>query len=74
MTTGRRPVLKWAAAIAAMAATFMVFEYREKARKAEEMTRQDVVLMDQLFYGTARVTPVSFERFNQLGTREGRLQ
>ena len=78
-----RPALKWAAALAAtaaMAATFMVFESKEKARQAEEMARQDAVLMDQLFHGTARVTPASFERFNnlgsvgQLGTTEGNLQ
>ena len=72
-----RPALRWAAALAAtaaMAATFMVLESREKARQAEELARQDAALMDQLFHGTARVTPVSFERFNQLGTTEGNLQ
>lgn len=77
LETSPRPVLRWAAAIAAtaaMAATLMVIQHQEKARQAEEMARQDAALMDQLFYGTARVTPVSFERFNQLATTEGKLQ
>jgi hypothetical protein len=70
------PILRWATAFAATAALtgmFFVFQRQEQTRAEEEMARQDAALMDQLFHGTARVTPASFERFNHFAGTEGNL-
>jgi hypothetical protein len=71
----RWQVWRWAAAVtatAALAAMFVISQRQQQA-VAEEMALQDAALMDQLYHGTARITPASFERFNNLSGTEGDL-
>ncbi len=56
------------AATAALAAMFFINHRHEQQRLQAEEARQDALLMEQLYHGSARVTPASFDRFNNVAT------
>ncbi len=67
----RFPLVKFAAAMAAtaaLAAMFFINHRQEQERLQAEEARQDALLMEQLYHGAARVTPASFDRFNNVAT------